>query len=238
MPPKKNSDEPKKSVEELITLLTERVDARFDEMAGIFKEMKEENGKLKERVSHLEEENTTLKTKLHNIEMHSRSSNIRIFNFTPENDDYSFEELASQIYDSVLLPILQGAVKKGRLRSVPSKDRLIVSAHPLPAREGKPRPVFCRLFNGYYRTLILQCQKEFGLRAHQPPGLDRRAPLRCPIYEDSTAELFKFKQKLAAHSAVSSAWISGGVIRYKLENSDTVRKVKSIFDSFESILSL
>ena len=215
------------------------MDERFDELAGLLKELKKENSKLKERVSHLEKENTGLKSKLHDIEMHSRSSNIRIFNLTPQRDDCGFEELADQVYDSVLLPILQGAVRKGRLREVPTKDRLILSAHPLPGRDGKPRPIFCRLLNGYYRTIILQCQKEFGGRSSQPPGPGRcPPPLLFPIYEDSTSELFKFKQKLAAHSAVSAAWISGGVIRFKLENSDSIRKVKSIFDSIESILSL
>ncbi len=245
MPPKKNnSDEPKKSVEELIALLTDKVDAlstkqdeRFNEMNDHFQELKKENSELKKRVLLLEEENTMLKSKLHDSELHSRSANIRVFNFIPQGEDCGFEELSSQLYDAVLLPILHGAVRKGRLTAVPSKDRLIVSAHPLPSKEGRPAPIFCRLLNGYYRTLILQCQKEFGRQYSRVGITGRPPPLQHPIYEDSTSELFKFKQKLAAQDSVAAAWISGGAVRFKFQNSETVRKVKNIFEPIENILS-
>ena len=140
---------------------------RFDKIDTQFKELKEENVKLKGDVKRLEEDNITLKARVHDLELHSRSTNVRVFNFTPDNDNYNFEELATQLYNDVFLPVLQGAVSKGRLKEVPSRDRLILSAHPLPGKEGKPRPVICRLLNGFYRTLLLQCQKEFGKRARQ-----------------------------------------------------------------------
>ena len=209
---------PKKNLEDLVTALSEKMDSmstnineRFDELDKHFKELKEDNAKLKEKVSHLEEENAQLKIRNHDLEIHSRASNVRIFNFSPTNEDYHFEELADQLYEEVFLPILQGAASKGRLKSIPSKDRLILAAHPLHAKEGKPRPVICRLLNNSYRTIILQCQKEFGMRIMRSPssaasrpspasqGPVRPSPLRHPIFEDCTSELYRYKQALAAH---------------------------------------
>lgn len=212
---------------------------RFNTMENHLKELKEENATLKSTVKVLNDENTALKNKLHDVELHTRSNTVRIFNFSPINDDYSFETLSDQLYDEVFLPILRGASGKKRLKGVPSKDRLILSAHPLPGRDGKPPPIICRLLNGYYRTIILQCQKEFGRRSESPNPRDtsRPPPLCHPIFEDTTSELYRFKQRLAAHEGVAAAWIAGGAVRFKLVNSDTVKKVRNIFEPIEDIVA-
>ncbi len=239
MPPKKNLDDLVAALSDKLDGLSSDLKDRFDKIDVHFKELKDENSKLKDRVKHLEEDNTILKTKVHDLELHTRATNLRIFNFTPAQEDYNFEDLAEQLYSEVFLPVLLGAVNKGRLKEVPSRDRLILSAHPLQGKDGKPRPVICRLLNGFYRTLLLQCQKEHGVRSRRP-GLDpsRPPPLRHPFYEDTSAELYKFKQRLAARVEVSAAWISGGSVRFKLTDSDTVRKVRNIFVPIEDIIAL
>ncbi len=182
---------PKKNLEELVTALTDKLDAlttqmgeRFDGTDEKLKQLLDENDKLKTDVKTLQDENTILKTKLHDMELHSRSTNVRVFNFTPQNDDYTFDNLTDNLYDTIFLPILRGAASKGRMKTIPTKDRLIVSAHPLPGRDGKSQPIICRLLNNSYRTVILQCQKEFGLRSSRPhadANADRLPPLRSPI---------------------------------------------------------
>jgi len=159
-----------KSLEELVQSLSEKIDAmstthkeRFDTLDSTMKKITEANTVLTTKVQVLEQENTMLKTKLHDLEIHSRSTNIRVINFQV-TEPQDFEVLAEQVYDQVLFPILQGAASKGRIRDIPSRERLIVSAHLLPAKEGHPPPIFCRLLNGSYRSLILQHQKEFGRR--------------------------------------------------------------------------
>ncbi len=246
---------PKKDLEELVTALSDKLDElaadqkkRFDKIDTQFKELRDENTKLKARVKQLEEDNSTLKARVHDLELHSRSTNVRVFNFKPDNDDYNFEELSSQLYNEVFLPVLQGAVSKGRLKEVPSRDRLNVSAHPLQGKDGKPKPIICRLLNGYYRTLLLQCQKEFGKRSRQlglglglslpfAAATARPPPLLHPFYEDSSSELYRFKQRLAGHDDVSAAWIAGGAVRFKLVNSDVIKKVSNIFLPITDIIN-
>ncbi len=241
MPPKKAS------LEELVTALSDKLDSlstqlstqqteHFDEMKKLVKGLKDENIKLKTTVDTLQEENQTLKSKLLNMEQHSRRNNLRVFNFEVDGDARDCEALGDQVYERALLPILQGAVAKGRLREVPTRSRLICSTHLLPGKEGKPSPIICRLIKNFFRTVILQCRKEFAPRGiASVPG--RNPPYRYPIFEDVATELFRFSQQLAASDGVDAAWIAGGVIRYRRSGSDAIHKVKSIFTPIEELLA-
>ncbi len=241
MPPKKAS------LEELVAALTDKLDTlstqlttqqteHFEKMEELVKGLKDENTKLKTTVDTLQEENNMLKSKLLNIEQHSRRNNIRIFNFKVEGDEQDCEALGDQIYERALLPILRGAVSKGRLREIPSRNRLICSAHLLPGKEGKPSPIICRLVNNFFRTVILQCRREFAPRGMvSAPG--RAPPYSYPIFEDVASEIFRYSQRLAAADGVDAAWIAGGVIRYRRTGSDTILIVKSIFTTVEELLS-
>ncbi len=180
---------------------------------------------------------TCTHTKLLNLEQHSRRNNLRVFNFEVDGDSNDCETLGDQLYEKALLPILRGAVAKKRIREVPSRDKLICSTHFLQGKEGKPKPVICRLVNNYYRTVILQCRKEFAPRGTSSLSVNRAPPYRYPIYEDVAAEMFRYSQQLAAHSGVDAAWIAGGSIRYHLVGSDTVLRVKSIFTPVDELLS-
>ncbi len=223
------------------TKIKELFDERFDKMEESLKEMKKENSSLKNRVEVLEKENSSLKSKLHDLELHTRASNVRVFGLTPAVDDFNFEDLSEQLYKDVFTPILEGAVRKGRIKTIPPKKRLIESAHPLMGKEGKPRPIICRLVNGFYRTVILQCQREFGVRSRRqgpgPPDSVRPPPLLHPVYEDSSAELYRFKQRLSAQTGIAAAWIAGGAVRFKLTDSDSIKRVRDIFAPIEDIIS-
>ncbi len=243
MPPKKPS------LEELVTALSDKIDAlsqqqsdRFDEMETLLKTCQDENNSLKETVSKLQDENTFLKDKVIKLEQHSRRNNVRVFGFDIDGDDRNADSLMDQLYNRAFLPILQGALSKGRLQEIPNRDRLIQSAHVLPGKEGKAKPVICRFTNNFYRTIVLQCKREFAPRATRTTspsssGPSRPAPLRYPMYEDVSPEVYRFLQQLAANSGIGAAWISGGAIRFKLKDSETVNRVGSIYDPIDQILS-
>ena len=178
--------------------------------------------------------------KIQNVEQHSRSTNLRVFNFNIKGNPNNYDNLVDQLYDSVFTPILAGAVNEGRIKNVPTRDRLITSAHLLPGKEGKPKPIIVRLLNGVYRAIILQCQKKYAPCSNCPSATRdpaRPPPLLHPIFEDSTPEMYRFKQLLSGHDSVSAAWIAGGTVRYKLVGSEAIKKVKLIFDPIEAILA-
>ena len=242
MPPKKATLEELVSalsdkMDELTTKLTTQQTEHAEKMETLVKGLKTEITELKSTVNTLQEENTQLKSKLLNIEQHSRRNNLRIFNFEVNGDPRDYDSLGDQLYEKALLPILRGAVAKKRIREVPPRDKLIISAHPLPGKDGKPKPIICRLRNNYYRTIILQCKKEFAPRNPSSPTPNCAPLYRYPIFEDVAAELFRYSQQLAAHASVEAAWIVGGSIRYRLSGSDSVQRVKSIFTPVNELLS-
>ncbi len=244
MPPKKAT------VEELIAALSDKLDElttqqnkRFDDMEEMMKKIKEENTELKTTVSNLETENKSLKCKLNKLEQHSRRNNIRVFGFDIEGDDRNCDAVIDQLYTRALLPVLQGALSKGRLTEIPGKDKLIQSAHVLPGKEGKAKPIIVRLVNNFYRTVLLQCKREFApklTRATRTVTADpaRLAPLRYPMFEDVSPETYRFLQQLIANSSIGAAWVAGGVIRYKLAGSEIIHRVGSIFDPIEKLLAV
>ena len=245
MPPKKAT------LDELVSALSDKLDAlsvqqtehfekmekKVEELEKLVKGLKDENVELKATINTLQEDNLVLKTKLLHSEQHSRRNNIRILNFQVDGDARDGDALGDEIYEKALLPILRGAVSKKRLREVPTREKLICSAHLLPGKEGKPNPIICRLVNNYYRTVILQCKRDFAPRSAAPHPSTRPPPYRYPIFEDVAAELFRFSQKLAAHSSVDAAWIAGGAIRDRLSGSESVLRVKSIFIPIDELLA-
>ncbi len=239
MPPKKTA-----TLKELVSALSDKIDAiatnhneRFNALDTSLNEIKKENSELKKKVTTLQEENIALKQKLQDVEQHSRSTNVRVFNYNIEGDRNNYDNLVDELYDSVFTPILVGQVNEGCIKNIPTRDHLITSTHLLPDREGKPKPIIVRLLNGVYRAIILQCQRKYANRlsaAHDPA---RPPPLLHPIFEDSTPEMYGFKQRLSGHDCVSAAWIAGGTVCYKLVGSESIKKVKSIFDPIEDILA-
>ncbi len=252
MPPKKAT-----TIEDLVTALSDKLDALteqqqkcFDDMEVLLKAVQEENSALKsensslsEKVEQVQAENISLKDKINKLEQHSRHNNVRIFAIAVDGDDRNGDLLIDKLYNKAFLPILQGALSKGRLNEIPSRNRLIQSAHVLPGKEGKPKPIICRFTNSHLRSVLLQCKREFaprlpGSSASTGPGPSRPAPMRYPMYEDVSPETYRFLQQLSANISIGAAWVAGGTIRYKLSNSDTVHRLGSIYDPIEKILSV
>ena len=64
----------------------------------------------------------------------------------------------------------------------------------------------------------------------------KRGRYSYPFYEDVSAETFQKMKSLAAHPKVQSCWSTRGQLRVRLHDSETIIKVKSIFDSDEKIV--
>ena len=176
-----------------------------------------------------------MKNKLHSMEQHSRRNNLRVFNLPIDGDADDNDNLIDQVYDRALLPILRGAVSKKRLREVPSRDRLICSAHYLPGKDGKPKPIIVRLLNNHQRTVIMQCKKKIAPKALTPPGPGRPLQYHHPIFEDVSTETYRYQQRRAGRPVVTAAWIAGGVIRYRIADSEAVHRVTSVFSPIEKL---
>ena len=209
---------------------------RFDKLEKLLADSQRENQALKTALLNKDDEVHQLKIKLNMVEQHSRSTCIRIFNLDISGDDRDPVVIIDNVYNRVLMPILIGAVETKKMAALPPSDKLILSAHILPGKENKAKPILVRLCNSHARTIIMMNKKAFAPSA--PIASNSSGPARqlYPIFEDMTRDSFRTMRAISAHASVQSCWCAGGQLRYRLIDSDTIKKVSDIYCSIEDII--
>ena len=145
-----------------------------------------------------------------------------------------------RVYRLALLPVLEGAVRAGKLREVPSVELVLELAHVLPGKPGLPKPIIMRFVNRNLRDLVFSLKKDHATR-EQPTstredGEVRVGRFKFPLYDDLTKSNLAKMKAIGQDDRVLACWSVGGQIRYKLKNAEGVRKVTSVLDPLEKIL--
>ena len=215
---------------------------RFVKLEGLLASSQRENAALKVELRIKDDQILEMKTRINAVEQHSRSSCIRIFKLAIDGDERDPVQVAEQVYDTVIAPILQGAVNLKKLRYLPKLEQCIVTAHILPSKDGKTKPILVRLVNAHMRSLIIQLKKDYAPKslATSPSGSisTKPPPQLYPIFEDMTRDAFQLMRALSSHEKVHSSWCYGGQLRFRLVDSETVLTVKSIYDTVEKIINM
>ena len=247
-----------KSVEEMFASLTAQIEllsgvpANIAKLEALVLDLTKENISLREELVEKNKEILFLKNHVNTVDQYNRSWSVRIFNIPiPPADSRNNFKVAKIAYDTVLLPILLGAVAAGEISDVPPCHQLLERAHILPGSGDKMGSVIARFSNRDYRQLVFKYKRDYQPRESAPlqPTATTRATNRqsgkplgrflYPIHEDLTKATFSKMRALSAHTSVLSAWTNNGSIRYKLANdsSNTIHRVNNVFDSVEQILS-
>lgn len=244
MPPKQvpvNYQELVDKLEDISKTLASHT-TKFEKLEGILAATKLENSELKKTLCDRDREISKLSEKLNTLEQYGRSWSVRILNL-PIPSDLSEDNFAvmQAVFDSVLYPILQGAVETGALHKIPHYDEILETAHVLPAKAGTTPPIICRFYSRNMKALIFRLKKDFAPR--QSPGnssgSSKSPPSKFlfPLYEDLTRANFHKMRSLAAHDLVHSSWSVSGNLRFKLKSGDKVYRVKNNLDPIEKILA-
>ena len=112
----------------------------------------------------------------------------------------------------------------------------------VPGAADKPKPVIARFFSRNIRAIVFRGKKEHAPRLAAERQSTRNTEARpgkfaYPIYEDLTAINYGKLKELNTSEKTSACWTTNGLIRYKLVGDDTVYRVKSVFDTANSILA-
>jgi hypothetical protein len=216
---------------------------RLDRIENILAITRQENADLKTAMSAKDSQILKLKEKLNDQEQYARGWSIRILNLKiPKNDATDPEKVMLHVYNKVLEPILQGALAKNLINAIPSPHSIMETAHILPAKPDAVNPVIVRFFTRNIRNMLFRLKREFAPKA--AAGAVSRDASRAPepgrylypFFEDLTRVNFDKMRSIASHPDVQSCWSAGGVIRYKLKNSDTIKKVRNVFAEVQDIL--
>jgi hypothetical protein len=151
------------------------------------------------------------------------------------DEERSSKLVKKKLFESVLWPILEGAVAVGDLDSMlSSPDSLLEMAHALPAKEGAVKPIIARFYAREMRGLVFRHKKAQAPKYKSGPQKDR---LKYLIFEDLTRLNFAKMRALAADSRVAMAWSSNGQICYRVGDDPTARRVRNMLKSVDKILT-
>jgi hypothetical protein len=191
---------------------------------------------------------------LNKADQYQRSWSVRVANIPLTPDEESDPNVVKKrVYELALRPILEGALEKGLIQSIPDADSLLEVAHILPAKAGTAKPVITRFYNRNLRAICLRLRKEHAPRTRGEglgggPGSGRagagarvdgpngRGRYSFPVYEDLTRANFAKMRELSTHEKVQSCWTINGQLRFKLHNSPNIHRVTSVFEPTEQIL--
>lgn len=221
----------------------------------------EENKQLKAELAAKDKIIGDMSCKINNLEFglnkadqYQRSWSIRVTNVPLTEEEESDPAIVKKkVFNLALRPILVGAHDKGLIQAVPDADSLLEVAHVLPAKAGSIKPIITRFYNRNLRAICLRLRKEYAPRTGgdgrgggsgsgragpdaRVDGPDGRGRYSYPVYEDLTRANFLKMRELALNDKVQSCWSINGQLRFKLNNSTTIHRVKSIFEPTEQIL--
>jgi hypothetical protein len=197
------------------------------------------NDDLREALKSKDNEITSLKLHCNALEQYNRSWSIRIHGLAVTSEEEKNASLMKKrVYNTILLPILSGAVASGDLPSVPPVEAVLETAHVLPAKANQVKPIICRFTNRDLKATIFRHKKEFAPRESGGTGPHGRSSRYLySFFDDLTRTTFLKMKALAADDRVSSCWTSNGIIKYKLVDSQEVRRVSCVLDTVDTILS-
>ena len=231
---------------EALTQLVNSYTARFDKLEGLLTEVRRENTTLKASLADRDKEILRLSKKVNAQEQYNRSWSIRILNLhISKEDSTSNSTVMNKVYENVLLPILQGAVAKKLIPSIPPVEQLLETAHILPSKPGSPNPIIARFFTQNLWALMFRIKHDHAPRLPAGNAAGRSSgnlkqresgPYKYPFYEDLTKLNFAKLRAIAQHERVQACWSVSGILRYKLTNDSTIFKVSDVFDTVEEIL--
>ena len=219
--------------------------SKFETLETTLAAMTRERESLRDQVRNQAAEIADLRDCLNEREQYARSWSMRILNLNVPPERETDTRLVMQVlYDSLILPILEGARTKGDITSIPSCDTLLETAHILPGKAGT-KPVIARFYSRYWRNLVFRYRKEFAPRESTPAssststrsGGRAMTRMKFPFFEDLTRANFAKLTSTKQHENVTSAWTVNGSIRFKIKDNDNIYRIHKLSDSVESATS-
>jgi len=148
--------------------ILDTLQAKLESMEQLLKASNAKVLSLETKVLSLETEVTAkdktimeLRGKANSLEQYNRKWSIRINDLhLPHADETETKDVMQTVYDKVLLPIFQGAVSSGLLKTIPDCNSVLETAHILPAKSNdRPKPIIARF---YSRNILLLHQQQTG----------------------------------------------------------------------------
>jgi hypothetical protein len=217
---------------------------KLEAMETLLASLTKENAELKSEVRLCEAEIFGLHQRLNAIVQYNCSWSIRINNMViPAEVETNPKKVIETVYTKLVQPILTGALQKGAINSIPPIHAAIETTHILPGKPNTPKPIIVRFTSLHLKQTLFSFKKDFSPKISPSSSTtssshpSRGPRLMFPFYEDLTRDNIMKMKALASDHRVSACWSIGGQLHNRLaSNPEVVKRVKSVFDSVDTIL--
>jgi len=171
---------------------------------------------------------------INNCEQAMRSSSIRILGLPVKKEDSPISIL-NTVYETIVHPILVAAHIKGELDTpFPTRRFIIDSAFSIPSKNPASCPVIVKFSSAFVRNLIFSYKNDVLPKIPDPASHKLRS--KFAIYEDLTPANFAHLRSLTEDPRTTSIWTYNGMVKFRVKDSETIYRSRSITDTVDSIL--
>ena len=182
--PSKESTKTTHTMEEMQSDMNSKLSSlmvKFEAMEAALLAMTREKETLRGMVTEQAAEIADLRNSLNEREQYARNWSMRILNVpVPQDQETDTRFVMQAVYDTLILPILEGAKSKGDITHVPDCETLLETAHILPGKTDNHKPIITRFYSRYWRNLVFRNRKEFAPREPSSTTNTRSGPPRGP----------------------------------------------------------
>ena len=197
-----------------------------------------------------------LESKCNDLEQYNRAWSVRIQNVPlSDGEEKNPSAVKNKVFNMAFLPILQGAYNSGLISSIPNANQLMEVAHVLPGKQGEHKPIIARFYDRDMKALCLRLKREHATRAKRTGTAvgavgaaagggateaggrpEDRGWISFPFHEDLTRVNFLKMRAIGKHADVLSCWSVNGSLKFRLNGSEVIKRVVSVFEPTESIV--
>jgi hypothetical protein len=196
-----------------------------------------ENVALRQDIAARDAKIDQLTSHVNKLDQASRATSLRIHGLpiTSATPPSAIPEL---VFKEVITPCLEAAIAKGEISAQLSSFPLhliISNVFALPAKKDQPScPVILKLSSELIRNIVFRHKKDAlpkftDLSTH-------RVRNRYSVFEDLSPSNHAILRSFSDDPRVKSAWTYSGQVRFKTHDGDTIYKVKTATDTFDSIV--
>jgi hypothetical protein len=196
--------------------------------------------KLETKVSSLEREVKHLKESVNDRDQAAKSRSVRLFGYSTSEEEAATDGgkvFQGKLYDRIIKPCLNSAKANGELQTVPQFATAIEKMYRAgkSTNPSRPAPIIITFTSETFRLAVLRNKRSClptPLTSERDAGIKRYM-----LVEDLTPANYNMVKQLHNREEIAKVWSIEGRIRFKKLGQDTVFKVKSVFDTVESIIS-
>jgi outer membrane murein-binding lipoprotein Lpp len=211
------------------------IESTVKSMDTTVKSLVQENQALRADLAARDVKIQTLTDQLNRLDQSSRSNSLRILGL-PITTQSPTSRIIDTVYKEILLPTLESAMQAGDIpeNAVLSPYAIISNAFAIPAKNSNSSPVIVKLNSELIRSIVFK-HKKAALPTHLDTATNR-VRNTYSVFEDLSPATHAQFRAFQDDIRVKSVWSYGGQVRFKLQDSETVYKAKSLSDTFESIV--